>query len=226
MTALSSPSVGRPAGPGVPLSVWTGLPVPACPPPGQPCAGPVTTEAAAQVTGAFTRAGDLVASIGGSPAVTDAAAAAGRAVLGLAPGGLVQLLAPGDPRAGTAALVITGCHEPGCCPGPAPGDIGLLYAACERVLRPGGVLAVITPGPGSGSVTGDLAGGVVAGARAAGLTYAQHIVLVHAAISGDRLDPGGLAPVAGPAGDASVHSDLLVFTKPGNPVSSQGDLRP
>src|SRR5947207_516409 len=105
------PRAGRPAGPGVPLSVWPGLPAPARAPPGQPCR---------------------------------------------------------------------------------------------------------RPGP-----PGDLAGHVVAAARAAGLAYAQHIVLVHAAIDGDRLDPAGPAPgTASPPGGTRVHSDLLVFTKPGLPVSS------
>ena len=204
------PRAGRPAGPGVPLSVWAGLPAPDCAPPGQPCGGPVTTAAAARVTESFSRPGDLVVAIDGSPAAASAAAAAGRVVLGLAPGGPARLLAAGDPGAGTAALVITGC------PGPDPDGGGLLYAACERVLRPGGVLAVITPGPGGDGPPGDLAGHVVAAARAAGLAYAQHIVLVHAAIDGDRLDPASPAPgTASPPGGTRVHSDLLVFTKPG-----------
>jgi len=204
------PRAGRPAGPGVPLSVWAGLPAPDCAPPGQPRGGPVTTAAAARITGSFSWPGDLIVNIDGSPAVTEAAAAAGRVVLGLTPGGAARLLVPGDPDAGTAALVITGC------PGPEPDGGGLLYAASERVLRPGGVLAVITPGPGGDGPPGDLAGHAVAAARAAGLTYAQHIVLVHAAIHGDRLDPAGPAPATGsPPGGTRVHTDLLVFTKPG-----------
>jgi hypothetical protein len=57
---------------------------------------------------------------------------------------------------------------------------------------------------------------VVAAARAAGLAYAQHIVLVHAAVDGDRLDPASpVSGTAGPPGGTRVHSDLLVFTKPG-----------
>ena len=62
----------------------------------------------------------------------------------------------------------------------------------------------------------DLAGHAVAAARAAGLVYAQHIVLVHAAIDGDHLapDPAATAPVSR-AGGTCIHSDLLVFTKPG-----------
>ena len=137
----------------------------------------------------------------------------------LRPGGPDLLLAPGDPDAGQAALAITGCHGPGCCsprePGGADGP-ALLYAACQRVLAPGGVLAVITASRAPGGQLADLAGHAVAAARAAGLVYAQHIVLVHAAIDGDHLapDPAATAPVSR-AGGTSIHSDLLVFTKPG-----------
>jgi hypothetical protein len=208
---VPGPGAARPAGPGVPLSVWPGLPAPGCASSGQPCGGPVTAAAAARVIESFSRPGDLVIPIDGSPAVTGAAAAAGRAVLRLAPGiGPAQLLAPGDPDAGTADLVITGGHGPGCCPGTEPDDGGLLYAACERVLRPGGVLAVITASPGPGGEAGDMAGAIVAAARAAGLAYAQHIVLVHAAIDGDRLAPAGPGGLPG----GRVHSDLLVFSRP------------
>ena len=84
------------------------------------------------------------------------------------------------------------------------------------MLRPGGVLAVIT-GPAPGGTARRRPGrDVVAAARAAGLVYAQHIVLVHAAIDGDRLAPAAPPPgTASPPGGTRVHSDLLVFTKPG-----------
>jgi len=84
------------------------------------------------------------------------------------------------------------------------------------VLRPGGILAVITAGTAApGGTTADTAGSVVAAARAAGLVYAQHIVLVRAAIDGDRLDPAAPDPGPGPDLPGPVHDDLLVFTKPG-----------
>jgi hypothetical protein len=91
------------------------------------------------------------------------------------------------------------------------------------VLRPGGVLAVITASPAPDGQLTDLVGHVVASARASGLVYAQHIVLVHAAIRDDHLtlDPAATATADLPGG-CRVHSDLLVFTKPGTPASSAG----
>ena len=95
-----------------------------------------------------------------------------------------------------------------------------MFAACERVLRPGGVLAVIAGPAAPGGTLAGTAGSVVAAARAAGLVYAQHIVLVRAGINGDRLAPA--APAAGSAapGGSPVHDDLFVFTKPGGGARS------
>src|SRR5690348_9063965 len=147
-------------GPGVPLSIWPGLPGPGGTRDGAPCGGPVTVAAARRVIGTFSVPGDLVAAAGGcSRAVAEAAAAAGRPVLGLVPdgrsgyplpvpypavrlrpGGPALVLASGNPVTGQAALAVAGC-----CPSPGTSgqDAGLLFAACERALRPGGVLAVI-----------------------------------------------------------------------------------
>jgi len=228
-----------PAGPGVPLSIWPGLPGPGGTRDGAPCGGPITTEAARRVIGTFSVPGDLIAAASGcSPAVAEAAAAAGRRVLGLVPdgrsgyplpvpypvarlrpGGPALVLAPGNPVTGQAALAVAGCCSPGCCAasGQDEQDAGLLYAACERVLRPGGVLAVIAGPAAPGGTTADTAGSVVAAARAAGLVYAQHIVLVRAEIDGDRLAPAGGADAPG---GSPVHDDLLVLTKPGGEARS------
>jgi hypothetical protein len=227
-TAPGSRAAGG-TGPGVPLSIWVGLPGPGGARDGLPCGGPVTVAAARRVIGAFSVPGDLVAAVGGcSLAVTEAAAAASRRVLALVPGaapaargsgGPTALPPLGDPAAGTAALAVTGCcgREPGGEPAEDPGPV---LAACERVLRPGGVLAVITGPAAPGGVLAGIAGDVVAAARAAGLVYAQHIVLVRAAIDGDRLAPA--VPLAGPAapGGSQVHDDLLVFIKPGGGATS------
>jgi hypothetical protein len=225
-------STGGGTGPGVPLSIWPGLPTHDIH--GLPCDGPVTVASARRVIDAFSHPGDLVAAVGGSPAVTEAAAGAGCPVLALIPGlapprqpgGVPAALPPpGHPGAGTAGLAIAGCHGPGCCaaqPGSAQGqqDPGAVFAACERVLRPGGILAVITGPAAPGGTLTNTAGSAVAAARAAGLVYAQHIVLVRAGIDGDHLAPA--APSPGPAGPGGspVHDDLLVFTKPG------GETRP
>jgi hypothetical protein len=226
-TAASGPGIGEP------LSVWPATPAPG-PAPGS---GPE----AAHVITAFSRPGELfVIPAAGTGALLPAAAAAGRRVLGLFPGpaachaagsrldhdlgpaarplaqvragGPDLLLEAGCPEAGQAALAITGRG--------GPGAGGVLYAACERVLRPGGVLAVITAStPRPGGLRDD-PGEVIAAARAAGLIYAQHIVAVHAAITGGQLTPGPRTAArpdeaAGPpAVHARIHSDLFVFTKP------------
>jgi hypothetical protein len=225
-TAAGSCTVGG-TGPGVPLSIWPGLPAPRIRD-GEPCGGPITAAAARRVIDAFSHPGDLVAADGGSLAVTEAAAAAGRRVLTLTPGAALArqrpgvpaaLPPPGDPAAGTARLAVAGWCGPGCC-GSQPGseneqDPGLVFAASERVLRPGGILAVITGPAAPGSPAAGTAGSIVAAARAAGLVYAQHIVLVRAAIDGERLTPTVPDPAAAGPGGTPVHDDLLVFTKPG-----------
>jgi hypothetical protein len=217
-------------GPGVPLSIWPGLPAHDIRA-GRSCGGPVTAEAARRVTDAFSLPGDLVACIGGSPAVAEAAAAAGRRLLALTagpaparqrPGVPAALPPPADPAAGTAGLAIAGWRGPGCCglpPGNTDGepDPGPAFAACERALRPGGVLAVIT---GPATPGGTTTAGNVAAARAAGLVYAQHIVLVRAAIDGGSFAPADPGPRQTVPEGRPAHDDLLVFTKPGGGIRS------
>jgi hypothetical protein len=193
----------------VPVTVWAGLPATASPP---SCGWHASPQAATQIITTFSRPADLVAVPDGQDTVIAAAAAAGRRVLDLPP---AALLAAGKASAGRAALAVTrsGCGDPGCCGGPGP---QVLYAACQRVLRPGGVLAVLTTSPATAGRLHDLPGQAVTQARAAGLVYAQHIILVHAAIRGGQLIPDPATGVAGLPAARQVHSDLLVFTKPGS----------
>jgi len=72
------------------------------------------------------------------------------------------------------------------------------------------------------SPTPPAAGDVTATARAAGLVYTQHIIAVHAAISGSRLRLPAAAvirpPGSRPAGPhRPVQSDVLLFRRPGGP---------
>jgi hypothetical protein len=250
------------AGIGVPVSIWPHAPVTGSGPgPGcVSCAGAASGPDAAQVITAFSRPGELVV----IPAARDGVlAAAGRRVLGLAPGprsrqrvlacldgvdpqlrqlavvrrgGPALFLEAGNPEAGQAALAITGGGGPApprACPSGRPGGgepaagLGALYAACQRARRPGGVLAVITastPCPGG---LHDDPGEAITRARDAGLIYAQHIVARHAPVCGSQLAPGpedtarpGQAPGLA-AVHVRIHSDLLVFTKPGFPGSSR-----
>ena len=221
----------------MPLSVW-------------PAPGPVpgASPKAAHAITAFSRPGELVViPAAATGALLTAAAAAGRRVLGLfcgpaachavsarldqdlgpaarplaqaRAGGPELLLEAGCPEAGQAALAVTGRGSPGA---------SVLYAACERVLWPGGVLAVLTASTHRPAGRRDDPAGVIAAARAAGLIYTQHIVALHAAITDGQLTPsppGATRPdetASTPAVCARIHSDLLVFTKPGTPASSAG----
>jgi hypothetical protein len=241
-TASGSPGLG------VPVTIWPHAPVqgsgpgPEC----ASCAGGASGPDAAQIITAFSRPGDLVVIPGARDGVlVAAAAAAGRRVLCLGPGprsreqilaclsrvdpplrqlaevrsgGPALLLQAGSPETGQAALAITGGGEP--VPSEPADCSGVLYAACQRVLRPGGVLAVITAStPGPGGLRDD-PGEVISRARAAGLVYAQHIVALHVPVTGSQITPppGGDAR-SGEGGGAAVHtqihSDFLVFTQPG-----------
>jgi hypothetical protein len=200
-----------PAGAGVPLSVQSAVPCPGdCLDPRErraPCTGRAGPVLAYRVIAAFSRSGDLVATAGiGAGALAAAAAAAGRTAL---------IVGPGTRPRRRAVLAVTAA-----CPCPAarltglgPDDTELDNAigACARGLRPGGLLAVLI----SAALAPGLPGEVVARARAAGLGYTQHIVFVHAVISGDSLDGPQPSPDPRcPLVHAAAHTDLLLFTAP------------
>ena len=106
-----------------------------------------------------------------------------------------------------AALVITGWPAG---PVSAAGHLN----ACADALQPGGCLAVVI----TATDTPDQLGPLVVAARAAGLTYLQHIVVAHhftarAATNPDSCDGARLRDgVTGRSGPhLRVHTDLLIM---------------
>jgi hypothetical protein len=214
--AASSPAGAAVTTIAVPVTVWPATPAPGrCPAsPGQaPCPRRYTSAAAHAVIRALSRPGDLVAAPRpGDEVFLAAAAGAGRR-------------SAGHGGSSLAALgVVSACPEPACRPpglvaGDANGggDPGLPWPACQRVLRPGGLLAVITAAVWRPGWSGQL----IAHARAAGLMYVQHVIVLHAALGDDRLLSSWpqLAARATPADSLHlpVHTDLLLFAQPGGP---------
>ncbi|MDA8359268.1 MAG: DNA methyltransferase [Actinomycetota bacterium] len=96
-----------------------------------------------------------------------------------------------------------------------------IYAACFAVLRPGGILVVVTKNTRRKGRTLDLAGLTVALAEAAGFTYLQHVVALHAAIrDGDLVARPSFwqrtqthkARARGEPAHLVVHEDVEVFS--------------
>ncbi|MET9294312.1 hypothetical protein [Streptomyces sp. NPDC003077] len=77
----------------------------------------------------------------------------------------------------------------------------------HHLLAGGGLLLIAARQQRIAGRLCDPLGALVAGARAAGFTYLQHIVVVHGHLSGDRIEP--TPPPGMPTG--LVHSDLLAF---------------
>ena len=173
---------------GLPLSIWPGVPDPGCPartrPPAMPRRGaPCRSSRRSPAPATWWRSPAQAARR--SRRQQPAPAAASWA----SPIQTASRVVPAAPPA-RAALAIT-VFSGGLADGAAALET-VLYPACQRVLRPGGVLAVIArPAPGQ---IPDLAH-AVACARAAGLIYAQHIVLLHAAIDGGSSAPSPASPL-------------------------------
>jgi hypothetical protein len=118
------------------------------------------------------------------------------------------------PRTGSAALlvVLAGPVTPGA-RWVRRGVSPRLLGAWARVLRPGGLLAVLAP-PTIGRSAhrgGHTSGDLVRAAQDVGLTYTQHVVLVHTPAIDGRL----AAPVATRRPHAPflpVHTDLWLLT--------------
>jgi len=129
---------------------------------------------------------------------------------------------------GRRTTVCAGAGEPA--PGHHAGlvivELGREQAVADRVgttrrlLSDSGCLAVVLPGRSCDhdvdALDAAAAGQVVAGARAVGLVYLQHIVVVDAVVADDSIEiPEALGPVGEGVVHVRVHRDVLVFTTPG-----------
>lgn len=182
----------------MPLTVWT-TPTPAP-------AGVLPPAAAARAIATFSQAGDLVLTRGGPGALADAASYLHRRH---------HALDPTDPAAPPGTR-----HRPGRTAGlvidhPAPAQPTVLLARFANLaaqLRPGGCLLTVHPptdGPYDPLATAILA------AKAAGLRYLQHLIVLTVPITAGRLS----APPTPRHHDGRlltpVHLDVAVLTTPG-----------
>ena len=227
-TAAGSRAAGG-TGPGVPLSIWPGLPDPGGTRDGLPCGGPVTVAAARRVIDAFSLPGNLVAAAGGSAGGHRGGGSRRparprprpRACPGPAParwpGGAAAARRPRrrdgrawpSPAAAASGRAASPRKTPGRCSPPASGCCA--PAGCWRSSPAPPPPAARPPAPPGASSPPP---------APPGLVYAQHIVLVRAGIDGDRLAPAAPGTGSAAPGGSPVHDDLLVFTKPGGGARS------
>ncbi len=97
-----------------------------------------------------------------------------------------------------------------------------VYAACAKVLRPGGLLVTVTRNPRPQGRLFDLTAATVQLAQQAGLVYLQHVIALRAAVRDGRLvAPPSLrqrintrnARARGVPVHLPVHEDVLVFQR-------------
>lgn len=92
------------------------------------------------------------------------------------------------------------------------------FHRAHSLLRGGGLLLTASRQHHGEGRLADPCGALIACARTAGFTYLQHVIVVHAVITGDQLtpDPDAPAPAADghPAVHRLLHTDLLVFHAP------------
>jgi hypothetical protein len=181
--------------PPVPITVWR---TPSNEP--GPHLGP---RLAARLLAAYTHTGDTVYDTTGDPVLRQVATSTGRHHHTSGSGRSRAKVQP-------VALAVTGW--------PIGDDRDLdpvvIYGGLRRRLRPGGILAVVL-GTDDRHLPADTAG-LVDVATAAGLSYLQHIVAVHAAVTGERLTPPDHPTAApGAAAHTKVHRDLFIFVRHG-----------
>jgi hypothetical protein len=100
---------------------------------------------------------------------------------------------------------------------PTDGEEGWpgFFHRAHRLLRGGGLLLTASRQHHGDGRLADPCGALIAHARTAGFTYLQHVIVIHASITGDQLTPDPDAPAPPPQGHPAVHrllhTDLLAF---------------
>ncbi|TCJ34510.1 hypothetical protein [Parafrankia sp. BMG5.11] len=182
----------------IPLTVWPTIT------PGIP--GSLPADAAARAIATFSNTGDLVIGIDDAGILIGAADYLQRRYLALhrtpRPAATPNLT---HCRERDAGLIID--HPPMAGPESLLSDLSMLAG----ILRPGGyLLTVHTPTGGENDPLAD----TITAARATGLRYLQHIIILTSPIHGDELHPP--AEISSDHGMLEpVHTDLAVFTRPG-----------
>jgi modification methylase len=106
-----------------------------------------------------------------------------------------------------------------------------VYAGCHNLLRPGGLLVTVTKNTRRSGRLLDLAALTVTLARAAGFTYLQHVVALHAAVRDSvlvgrpsywQLSAVRAARSKGLPVHLVAHEDVIVMLKPANPSEREG----
>jgi DNA modification methylase len=109
--------------------------------------------------------------------------------------------------------------------------IAEVLAGCAWLLRPGGLLVTVTKNTRRLGRLNDLATATVQLAEQAGFGYLQHLIALHAAVRDGRLaarpsfwqlTQTRRARARGEPCHLVVHEDVLVFTTPPFPASSDG----
>lgn len=139
---------------------------------------------------------------------------------------LVIAAPPPDQAAGRPPWPVGERHCPTCRARTGMGtreQFGLFLAGAWQVLRPGGVLAVVTTARHHGGRFVDPGPRIIRQAQSAGFRYAQHVIALRVPIDGDALvvqaGPADLAQLRDARAralppPATVHADVCLFVKP------------
>ena len=202
-----------PGDPPVPIAVWRVADVDARF--GHQRADALTPRLAALLVGTHSRPYDTIVSIGHDPALAGAAGAGARVYRSVAH---LDELGDLDHAVGTVALIVLPWPPPHQPAGMSRDSLVAMFAACRRLMAPGGCTIVALAGLPPGETFVQHSSALIPSAHQAGLGWLQHIVAITAPIVGQHItwsaapaDPAMLRA----ATHLKVHLDLFVFVQRG-----------